>query len=862
LYLIDGSSYIYRAFHALPPLTSPRGVPTQAVYGFTTMLLKLLNDVEASYLAVIFDAPGKTFRDDLYDQYKANRAPAPDELKAQIPMIHEVVDAFRICKIAEPGVEADDVIATLVRRHADDMECVIVTGDKDLMQLVRPSVRLWDTMRDRWVDEKAVREKFGVAPGQVVDVMALMGDSIDNIPGVKGVGAKTASALIEHFGDVESLLARLEEVPELGLRGAKKVADRLRDDADNARISRELVVLDSNVALDIDLDAMKIGEPDMDALREIFTELGFQSLIEQVARVAPAPAVEVVEVASADEARRQLSEWFGRVAPIAVAALTEDGPVISTAADRLLFFDGSANAIACALDGPGVAEAIAELLADSAPRIVGYDLKKMGHSLALRGIHLPEAGFDVMVASYVVDPTAAHDLASIVSDHIGGAVSGYGQSAETTASVLAQILEVARILSKRLADAELTGLFTDLETPLIGVLARIEARGLSLDVARLREMGREFAGRLDALMEEIHAIAGHPFNINSPPQLRTVLFEELGLSTRGVRKGKTGFSTDVDVLTRLAADHPLPAKILEYRALSKLKSTYIDALPQAVDVVTGRLHTTLHQTVAATGRISSSDPNLQNIPIRGEEGRRIREAFVAPTGRVLIAADYSQIELRVLAHLSGDPVLREAFREGQDIHTRTAAEVFGVLPGTVTSDMRRSAKVINFGILYGMGPQRLARDLGISLAEAKHYIESYFERYAGVRRFMEAVVENARETGFVRTILGRRRPVPELLSGQRGIVQAAERVATNTPIQGSAADIIKLAMLHVDQRLTRSGLDGFMILQVHDELLVETAEADLDRVIELVRDEMAQAIELSVPLEVEVGSGRTWAEAH
>jgi DNA polymerase-1 len=862
LYLIDGSSYIYRAFHALPPLTSPRGVPTQAVYGFTTMLLKLLNDVEATYLAVIFDAPGKTFRDDLYDQYKANRAPAPDELKAQIPMIHDVVDAFRICNIAEPGVEADDVIATLVRRHAEDMDCVIVTGDKDLMQLVRPSVRLWDTMRDRWVDENAVREKFGVAPAQVVDVMALMGDSIDNIPGVKGVGAKTASALIEHFGDVESLLARLDEVPELGLRGAKKVAERLRDEADKARISRELVVLDSNVDLEVDLEEMKVGEPDMDALRKIFTDLGFQSLIDQVARTAPAPAVEVVEVAAADEARRRLSDLFGRGAPVAVAALVGDGPVISTAADQLLLFDGSASAVACALDRVDVAETLAEILSESRARIVGYDLKRMGHALALRGIDLPEASFDIMVASYVVDPTAAHGLEAIVSQHIGGAVSGYGESVDTTASVLGQILEVEKSLRKQLADAELTGLFADLETPLIGVLSRIEARGLTLDVDRLGDMGREFAGRLESLMEEIHAIAGHPFNINSPPQLRTVLFDELGLSTRGVKKGKTGFSTDVDVLTRLAADHPLPAKILQYRALSKLKSTYIDALPQAVNPVTGRLHTTLHQTVAATGRISSSDPNLQNIPIRGEEGRRIREAFTAPPGRVLIAGDYSQIELRVLAHLSGDSVLREAFLEGQDIHTRTAAEVFGVLPGIVTSEMRRSAKVINFGILYGMGPQRLARDLGISLGEAKRYIESYFERYAGVRTFMDAVLEQARETGFVTTILGRRRPVPELLSGQRGVAQAAERVATNTPIQGSAADIIKLAMLHVDQRLTRSELDAFMILQVHDELLVESSEKDLDQVIELVREEMGRAIELSVPLEVEVGSGATWAEAH
>ncbi len=417
-------------------------------------------------------------------------------------------------------------------------------------------------------------------------------------------------------------------------------------------------------------------------------------------------------------------------------------------------------------------------------------------------------------------------------------------------------------LAVRLRDGRLRELFDDLETPLIGVLARIERRGMALDRERLSALSTEYGARLEALMDEIHTSAGRAFNINSPNQLREVLFDELGLSTRGIKKGKTGLSTDVDVLTRLAEDHPLPAKILEYRALSKLKSTYIDALPLAVNPATGRLHTTLHQTVAATGRLSSSDPNLQNIPIRGEEGRRIRAAFVAPAGRVLIAADYSQIELRLLAHLSGDPVLQQAFRDGQDIHTRTAAEIFGVLPGTVTADMRRAAKVINFGILYGMGPQRLARDLGISQAEAKRYIESYFDRYPRVREFMDSVLDAARASGFVTTILGRRRPVPELTSGQRGVVQAAERIATNTPLQGSAADIIKLAMLRIDRRLREQGLDAFMILQVHDELLVEAGTADAAAVRTLVAEEMSGAVELSVPLEVEVGSGATWAEAH
>ncbi len=862
LYLIDGSSYVYRAFHALPPLTSPRGEPTQAVYGFTTMLLKLLKEVRPAYLVVIFDAPGKTFRDDLYSDYKANRPPTPEDLKSQIPLIHKVVDAFRICAISKQGVEADDVIATLVRRYSGDLDCVVITGDKDLMQLVCPSVQLWDTMRDRRIDEAGVREKFGVAPSQVVDVMALMGDSVDNVPGVKGVGAKTATALIDHFGDLDTLLARIDEVPETKLRGAKMVAGKVRDGAADARMSRELVRLDSDVALDVDLESFQVGEPDTDTLRGIFSELGFQTLVEQVVHIQPPPEVRLVAISEVRDTRDRLVEILGDGVSIPVATTAEEGPIVSSAATKLLVCDGAAAVLSIELDGEGVSQAVGEALAGATARMVGYDLKKIDHTLAARGLTLPSGGFDVMVASYVVDPTASHDLASIASAQIGGVVPGYGESELSTAAALVQMREVEQALTARLSAGHLTQLFEDLETPLVGVLARIERRGLALDTDHLAAMSEEFAGRLEALVGEIYGVAGHEFNINSPPQLRTVLFEELGLSTRGVKKGKTGYSTDVDVLTKLAADHALPAKILRYRALSKLKSTYIDALPLAVNPHTGRLHTTLHQTVAATGRISSSDPNLQNIPIRGEEGRRIREAFVAPPGRVLIAADYSQIELRVLAHLSGDATLQEAFRQGQDIHTRTAAEVFGVLPGTVSSEMRRSAKVINFGILYGMGPQRLARDLGISQAEAKRYIESYFERYGSVRRYMDSVLEGARENGYVSTILGRRRPVPELLSGQRGVVQAAERMATNTPIQGSAADIIKLAMLRVDGRLQSSGLDAFMTLQVHDELLIEAPAADVEVVSELVRKEMAEAIELSVPLKVDVGSGVTWAEAH
>jgi len=677
LYLIDGSSYIYRAFHALPPLTSPRGVPTQAVYGFTTMLLKLLGDVEPGYLAVIFDAPGRTFRDELFESYKAHRPPAPDDLKAQIPRIHEVVDAFHLCKVVESGVEADDVIATLVLRYAAEFDCVVITGDKDLMQLVGPTVRLWDTMRDRWIDAAAVREKFGVAPNQVIDLMALMGDSSDNVPGVNGVGPKTAAALIDHFGDLDTLFSRLDEVPNLKIRGAAKLAERLRAGEDSARLSRSLVTLRSDVDLGLGIEEMRVGEPDADALRRIFTDLGFHTLIEQVVRRGPAPQIQLETITGAAAITERLAQMLSSQSGVAVASVTPEGPVVTTPAAQLLVCDEDCAVVLISLDTQEARDAVAAAFAGATARLAGYDLKRVGHALAAAGLHLPVGGFDVMVASYLVDPTAANDLPSIVTEHLGGSLRDDPQDVGSIASAVAYVRQLVHPLSERMREYGLSGLFEDLETPLIGVLARIEARGMAIDTDRLGRLSAEYAHRLDALMHEIHEAAGHEFNIHSPPQLRQVLFDELGLSTRGVKKGKTGHSTDVDVLTKLSSEHPLPAKILEYRGLSKLKSTYVDALPLAVNASTGRLHTTLHQTVAATGRLSSSDPNLQNIPIRGDEGRRIRETFVAPPGRILVGADYSQIELRVLAHLSADPVLQDAFLSEQDVHARTAAEVFG-----------------------------------------------------------------------------------------------------------------------------------------------------------------------------------------
>ena len=862
LVLVDGSSYIYRAFFALPPLTGPRGLPTNAVYGFTTMLLKLLSEAKPDFAAVVFDAPGATFRDDLYADYKANRTGMPDDLSAQIPWIHRVVAALRLPEICVPGVEADDVIASFIAAHeGTELDCVIVTNDKDLMQLVRPGVRLWDTMRDRWTDSAAVEAKFGVPPHRVVDVLALMGDSIDNIPGVKGIGEKTAMALIQTFGDLETVLGSLDAVAQMSLRGARKVAERLRAEAATARLSRELASVRRDVPLDRVLADLRVVPPDHAVARPLFTELGFLSLLRQLSEEAPTLTVEAALVQSAAQAeqhfaRARAAGWLG------LAALSDAGPGVSTPACALMVTTAEGAPVRIDLSDPAVHAVAAAALSGSAFEIIGHDLKRDALRLGACGIELGGRRFDVMIAAALSEPTAGDRLETLATDVLGARPAAYRESPEGAAAGVSVLHSLATELRGRLDASALSQLFDEVEMPLVDVLARIERRGMLVDLERLRALSSEFSARMDTLMREIYALAGGEFNIGSPPQLRTVLFDRLGLSKRGVRRGKTGFSTDVDVLTRLAQEHPLPAKILDYRALAKLKSTYVDALPAAVNPVTGRLHTSLNQTGAATGRLSSSDPNLQNIPVRGEEGRRIRAAFIAPPGSLLIAADYSQIELRILAHLSGDAALVDAFRRGQDVHARTAAEVFGVLPGTVTADMRRVAKVINFGIAYGMGPQRLANELTIPLAEAQRYIASYFERYAGIRSYLETAVADARERGFATTILGRRRPIPELRSPERGVAQAAERVATNTPIQGSAADLIKKAMVAIEARLADAGIAGGMILQVHDELLLEVEEGACETVCQAVREEMEGVMRLAVPLRVELGVGRSWPEAH
>ena len=863
LYLIDASSYVYRAFFALPPLTSPAGLPTNAVYGFTTMLLKLLRDTRPQYICVVFDAPGPTFRDDLFEHYKANRPSMPDDLAAQFPLVHEVVAAFALPALSIPGVEADDVIATLAAQMpAHGVDTVIVTGDKDLMQVVGDHVQLWDTMRDRRCDANTVRERFGVSPEQVVDVLGLMGDATDNIPGIKGIGEKTAAALIQRFGNIEFLLAHLDELETVrDIRGAKKLAATLREQADVARLSRTLAVVRRDVPLDCTLESCRYNGPDTAALRPLFTRLGFQSLVRDLSAAAAETTVTLRQAQSVADVETLLAQArrSGRVILACDGSLHRDGPQVT---GIVLAVDGAAPLCVAPATAAPVTASLAALLKDAGVEKIGHDLKR---DLLLLGDIVDDqiaCGFDVMVASYLLEASATHRLEELAVDELGVNLPAFRDGTASLANGVSLLSRLRDRLAGRLEDAAMTRLFQDVEMPLVGVLTAMERRGVRLDVAALAAMGQEVESRLATLMQEVYALAGGEFNISSPPQLREILFDRLGLSRKGVRRGKTGLSTDVDVLTRLAAEHPLPAKILDYRALAKLKSTYIDALPAAVNPRTGRLHASFNQTVAATGRLSSSDPNLQNIPIRGEDGRRIRAAFIAADGCVLVVADYSQIELRVLAHLSEDPVLVSAFHTGDDVHTRTAAEVFGVFPGAITAEMRRAAKVINFGIIYGMGPQRLARELAIPVAEAERYIDSYFARYAGVRAYMAGVQAQARQRGFVTTILGRRRTFPDLASPHRGVAQAAERAAANTPIQGSAADLIKMAMVAIDRRLMREGMQAGMILQVHDELVFEVAVGDRERVMEAVREEMEGVFPLKVPLKIDLGWGSNWAAAH
>lgn len=848
VYLVDGSGYVFRAFHALPQLSNSHGLPTNAIYGFTRMLVKLLKEARPSHIAIFFDSPKKTFRDDLFASYKANRAATPDDLQTQLPYIQRVVEAFRIRGVMVEGYEADDAIGTLATQAAKQkLETVIVTSDKDFKQLVGPNLTLWDTMSDKRTGVREVRERFGLEPRALIDVMALTGDPIDNVKGVPGVGEKTAIALIKEFGGIEGLLKNLDRVEQTPIRGAKKLGPLIAEHRDAILLARKLVTIDCAVPLPVKLEELEYRGIDPAAAADLLRELEFSSLLAELApgeaRQATSPdgAPSETRVAPADAPA--LAERMRKAARISLH-LGQD----TIGADLLtLCEDGSVYAVSADL-----ISAFKPLLESAALPKTCHDLKTHLRRFGKRGISLAGVDFDTMLAGFLINPGRAEpSIEDLFHEHL--AALGERATPGAEARMVASLREV---LTDRLEADELGALFHEIELPLARVLAEMESAGIAVDAAALRAMSREFGEQLARLEKECFEAAGHQFNLNSPIQLRDVLFSELKLPAKGIKKTKSGYSTDVDSLTRLAEVHPLPRKLLEYRTLAKLKSTYVDALPELIDPATGRIHTSFHQALTATGRLSSTEPNLQNIPARSEEGRRIRRAFVARPGSLLLSADYSQIELRVLAHLSNDPVLIEAFKQGEDIHARTAAEVLGTA-GKPDPEARRLAKVINFGIIYGMGPQRLAAELGIPLPEASEYIRRYFERLAGVSAYMDTCLAQARAKGFVTTMFGRRRYLPELNASQGGMRAQSERIAINTPIQGTAADLIKIAMVRLNQPL--AGHKARMLLQVHDELLFEVDESAREGVTGLVKDVMEGVASLNVPLRVELKWGTDWA---
>ncbi len=891
LVLVDGSSFLYRAFHALPPLSTSRGEPTGAIYGVANMLRKLQENYDTPYFAVVLDAPGKTFRNDLFEDYKAHRPPMPEELRAQVEPLKALIEAMGIPLIVEQGVEADDVIATLVKRaRAEGFDVVVATSDKDLAQLVDAHVILDNTLSETRLDVEGVARKFGVPPERIVDYLALVGDTSDNIPGVPGVGPKTAAKWLNQYGSLDGIIAHADEI-----KG--KIGEKLRANLEQLCLSRQLATVHDDVPLEVTPADLKRRPPDTVKLIELLKRFEFTSWLRQLdvpgTREAvpegddPADYQAVMDAGS-------LSRWVARLQDAPLFAFDTETTDLNYLDARLVGVSfaiqpGEAAYVPVAHDYPQsplqleretVLEALRPLLTSDHPKL-GQNLKYDAHVLANHGIELRGIAHDTMLQSYVLNSTATrHDLDSLALTYLGLKTVSYEEVAGKGARQVAfsQVplaeavpyaaedaditLRLHRVLWPKLeAEPKLRRLYEEIEIPLVPVLVRIERNGVKVDRDALAALSDELSRRMKEIARQVFCIAGEEFNLASPKQIQQVLYEKLGLPViKKTPKGQP--STSEEVLQQLAEEYELPQLILRYRGLSKLKSTYTDRLPEQIHPVTGRVHTSYHQAVTATGRLSSSDPNLQNIPIRSDEGRRIRRAFVAEKGCKLVAADYSQIELRIMAHLSQDENLLSAFARGADIHRATAAEIFGVGLQEVTPAQRRSAKAINFGLIYGMSAFGLARQLGIGREEAQTYIETYFERYPGVRAYMERTKHLAHEQGYVETLFGRRLYLPELKSRNPQRRQYAERTAINAPMQGSAADIIKRAMISVDAWIRENGRGVKMIMQVHDELVFEIDEPGVKASIKEIESRMRGAAVLSVPLEVDVGVGDNWDQAH
>ena len=924
LVLVDGSSYLYRAFHAFPPLTNSAGEPTGAMYGVLNMLKSLISQVQPSHIAVVFDAKGKTFRDEMFEQYKSHRPPMPDDLRKQIQPLHDIIRALGIPLLVIEGVEADDVIGTLaVAASKANQKVLISTGDKDMAQLVDDNIMLINTMNNTLLDRDAVIEKYGIPPELIIDYLALMGDSADNIPGVAGVGEKTALGLLQGIGSMAEIYANLDKVAELPIRGAKKLGDKLLAEKEMADLSYRLATIKTDVALDITPEQLTLGASNNDQLTEYFGRYEFKRWLNEVMNGADSitnnneqptkinhyqatPALaqdnsdEALPAIQIDRSRYEtlltaadLNRWVEKLNQAKLFALDTETDNLDYMAANLVGIsfaleNGEAAYLPLQLDylsAPKTLEKTTALtllkpiLENPAIQKVGQNFKYDLTIFARNGIDVQGVAFDTMLESYVLNSTGRHNMDDLAKRYLGHQtisfeeIAGKGknqltfnqipleQAAEYAAEDADVTMKLQQVLWEKLSkEPTLEKLFKEMELPLLGVLSRMERRGVLIDSDALFLQSNEIANRLSELEEQAYVLAGQPFNLASTKQLQEILFDKLGLPV--IQKTPKGApSTNEEVLEELAFSHELPKVLVEHRGLSKLKSTYTDKLPQMVNPQTGRVHTSYHQAVTATGRLSSSDPNLQNIPIRNEEGRRIRQAFIAREGFTIVAADYSQIELRIMAHLSQDQGLINAFTQGKDIHRSTAAEIFGVALDEVTSEQRRNAKAINFGLIYGMSAFGLSRQLGIGRADAQSYMDLYFKRYPGVQTFMHDIREKAKAQGYVETLFGRRLYLPDINSSNGMRRKAAERVAINAPMQGTAADIIKRAMIQLDQKL-QNDPDIAMIMQVHDELVFEVRSEKVAFYSELIKTQMESAADLVVPLIVEVGQGANWDEAH
>ncbi len=902
LYLIDGSSYIFRAFYGIrQSLSNSKGLPTNAIYGFATMLLKILREEQPEYIAVIFDPKGKTFRHEMYKEYKANRAETPDDLIPQFPYIINLVEAFNIVSIQQEGFEADDVLGTVSKKaEKEGFEVTIVSGDKDMMQLITSNIKMLDTLKNKTFGVKEVKEKFGVEPGQVTEVMGLMGDSSDNIPGVPGIGPKTAIALIQDYGDIENLLENLKQIKKEALK------NKLLEYREQARLSKKLCTINTNMSLTVGIEKMKAKEFNSKRVISLFKELEFASLLSKlqaqsfIPGTSPLIPLRVRTKGSVRNERYKIV--FSEKELDKIIIQVKNKRLLSMDLETTSVFPMEAEIVGISISiipydayyipvGHHYPGAPAQLNRDKVlgklkPILEDKNIKKIGQNIKYEiivfknfGIKVNNIYFDTMIASYLLNPSKHnHNLEDIALEYLNYRVTTYKEvtgtgskeigfnkvDIETAASYSGEDADITLQLSKKLLPVlekdTLVSLFNNVELPLAEALAEIEINGVKINKNFLKKMSKDLEKDISLSAQKIYDMAGEVFNINSPKQLSELLFEKLKLPP--LKKTKTGYSTDMSVLEQLSTGYPLPAEIILYRQLSKLKSTYVDALPLLINSKTGRIHTSFNQTVTATGRLSSSNPNLQNIPIRTELGRKIRKAFIAEKNHRLLSADYSQIELRILAHLSEDEVLMGAFKKGEDIHAQTAAKIFNVFPNMIDSNMRRMAKAVNFGIIYGISPFGLSKNIKVSLKEAKEFINHYFALYKGVKSYIERTITDAHKNGYVTTILNRRRYLPELNSKNKQMKEFAERTAVNTPVQGSAADLIKIAMINISRSIKNKNLKSKIILQVHDELVFEIPEAEKKLMVDLVKKEMEGVMELKIPLIVDTCIGKHWGEAH